>query len=63
MNKIMTPEEFKKRWESDEFGGGITCDDCADCYTAWGLGDRPRYQQIQSVIDTVLKFAKVNRNK
>lgn len=28
---IMTKEQFKKRWESDDRGGGITFNDVADC--------------------------------
>ncbi len=28
----MTKEEFKRRWESDENGGGITYEDIATCY-------------------------------
>ena len=58
-SKIMSPSEFKKRWESDERGGGITNDDCAECYVAWGLGTQPRCKQIKYIIDEVCRFAGV----
>jgi hypothetical protein len=38
----MTKEEFKKRWESDENGGGINFDDIAECAKTWGISDRPK---------------------
>lgn len=53
----MTKEEFKKRWESDELGGGICFDDVADCAEAWGLYRRPRTLQIDRVLYSVLKAA------
>jgi hypothetical protein len=53
----MTKEEFKKRWESDELGGGICFDDVADCAQAWGLFRRPRTSQINRVLYSVLKAA------
>lgn len=56
---VMTKEQFKKRWESDENGGGITNDDCADCYVAWGLGSKPRCKPINEVVSAVVKFAGV----
>lgn len=34
---IYTKEEFKKLWEADDEGSGITYDDIADCAKAWGL--------------------------
>ena len=46
----MTKKEFKKRWESDEHGGGITLDDVADCYKEWGLGSQPRCKPIPEVL-------------
>lgn len=54
---IMTKEEFKKRWESDERGGGITNEDCADCAKAWGLFSKPRIHPIDSVVYAVAKAA------
>lgn len=53
----MTKEEFKKRWESDENGGGITFDDVADCAKDWGLFSRPRCCNIDYVRYKVLKAA------
>ena len=53
----MTREEFKKRWESDDEGGGITVDDCADCYVAWGLGSYPKTKRVQDVIAIVVRAA------
>jgi hypothetical protein len=53
----MTKDEFKKRWESDEDGGGITFNDAADCAVAWGLMTSPRTKPIHKVLYTVLKAA------
>lgn len=53
----MTKQEFKKRWEKDENGGGITFDDIADCAKAWGLFSIPRTSQIDKVLYAVLKAA------
>lgn len=33
----MTKAQFKKRWDSNEDGGGITFDDIARCAVEWGL--------------------------
>ena len=54
----MTREEFKKRWESNDNGGGITFDDIADCAKEWGLFSTPRVNQIDTVRYKVLKEAK-----
>lgn len=56
---IMSKEEFKKRWESNEQGGGITFNDIADCYINWGLGTQPRCKPINYIVDIVLKAAGV----
>lgn len=56
----MTKSEFKKRWERDENGGGITFDDIAECAKAWGLFATPRIVQIEKVLYAVLKAAKTN---
>lgn len=32
----MTKEEFKTRWESNDEGGDITCNDIAECAKAKG---------------------------
>jgi len=53
----MTKEEFKKRWESDDVGGGINFDDVADCAKVWGLFRTPRVAQINRVLYRVLKEA------
>lgn len=60
---IMTKEEFKRRWEKDENGDGITIDDCADCYVAWGLGQRPRIRPINNVVDAVVRAAGCEWNR
>ncbi len=53
----MTKEEFKKRWESDDDGGGITYDDIADCAKAWGLFSQPRSCQMSYIRYQILKAA------
>ena len=53
----MTKNEFKKRWESDEDGGGICFNDIADCAVAWGICSTPRTKQIGRVRYLVLKAA------
>jgi hypothetical protein len=55
--KIMTKEEFKTRWESDDTGGGITYEDIANCGVAWGLFSRPKTSRIDVVRYQVLKAA------
>jgi len=56
----MTKEEFKKRWESNDNGGGITFDDIAECAKKWGISATPRTQQIGAIRYKVLKAAKTN---
>jgi hypothetical protein len=56
----MTKAEFKKRWESDADGGGITFDDIADCAIAWGVTAHPRTKPIDDVRYKVLKAANVD---
>jgi len=56
----MTKEEFKKRWESDEHGGGITFDDIADCAVAWGIAAKPKIRPIGLIRYQVLKAANTN---
>ena len=56
----MAKEEFKRRWESGPDGGGITNDDCADCFVAWGLGSQPRTMPIKLVVDAVVSAAGCN---
>lgn len=54
----MTKEEFKKLWEADEDGSGITFDDIADRAKEWGLFDYPKCCDINIVRYEVLKAAK-----
>jgi len=55
--QVMTKQEFKKRWESSDDGGGITFDDIADCAIAWGISSRPRVSHIGLLRYQVLKAA------
>jgi hypothetical protein len=57
--KTMTQAQFKKRWESNDDGGGITFDDIAECAKAWGLCGRPRIKPIDKVTNMVLTAAGV----
>ena len=54
---VYTKEEFKRLWEADESGGGITNDDCADCAKAWGLYSIPRCARIDEVVYRVCEAA------
>ena len=56
----MTKEEFKKRWDSNDNGGGITYEDIANCYKQWGLGSSPKTKPIFTVRYQVLKAANTN---
>lgn len=53
----MTKEVFKKRWESSDWGGGITYEDVADCAKEWGLFRTPRTEEMDKVLYVVLKAA------
>lgn len=53
----MLTTEFKKRWESDESGGGITFDDIAKCAKKWGIARHPKTCDMNSIRYQVLKFA------
>lgn len=53
----MTKEEFKKRWESDDNGGGITHDDIADCAKAWGISHQPKTRPMNLICYQVLVAA------
>lgn len=57
MKKVMTKEEFKARWESNDNGGGITFDDIADCAIEWYVNSAPRTYPISYVRYQVLKAA------
>ena len=56
----MTRDEFKKRWESNESGGGITFNDIADAAIAWGILRSPKAIPIFKVRYLVLKEAGTN---
>lgn len=53
----MTQSEFKRRWESDDCGGGITFDDIAEVAKQWGVASSPRTMPIDLVTYKVLKTA------
>jgi len=57
MSCKMTKKQFKKRWESNYKGGGITFDDVAECCIAWGIASCPRIMSIEDVRYLVLKAA------
>ena len=54
----ITKKQFKKKWESNDEGGGITFEDIADCAKKWGLFNKPMIHDIYSVRYSVLKAAK-----
>jgi len=56
----MTKEQFKKRWESGEDGGGINFDDIANCAVDWKINSSPRTQKIDVIRYQVLKAANTN---
>ena len=60
---IYTKEEFNKLWESDENGGGLTCDDCADCAEAWGLCSHPRCARLTTVVYDVCMAAGIKEEE
>jgi len=57
MKTVMTKKEFKKRWNKDENGDGITFDDVAECAKEWGLFPKPRIHDQAKVTRAVLKAA------
>lgn len=56
----MTKELFKKRWDSNGNGGGITFDDIADCAISWGITSSPRTCKMDQIVYKVLKAADVS---
>lgn len=60
--KGMTKAQFAKRWDKDVYGDGITNDECAECYIAWGLGDNPRTLPIKTVVDRVVEASGAKDN-
>lgn len=59
----MTKAQFKKRWNSNKDGGGITFDDIAQCAIDWKLVQNPRILSIDKVVNMVLKAAGCNDDK
>ncbi|MBR1773923.1 MAG: ERF family protein [Bacteroidales bacterium] len=59
-SQVMTKEQFKQKWESDEHGGGIVFDDIADCAKAWGISQNPKTRPISVIRYQVLKAAGVS---
>lgn len=55
----MTKQEFKKRLESNDEGGGILFEDITDCVKEWGLAHTPRICPINGTRYQVLKAAGV----
>lgn len=58
--KGLTKEAFKKRWESDDNGGGLTYDDAADCAVAWGITSQPKTKPMNDILYRVLIAAGVD---
>lgn len=53
----MTKEEFKKRWESDDNGGGITYEDIAKCAIEWGISNKPKTHDMFELTQQIVKAA------
>ena len=53
-----TKKQFKKLWEANDEGSGITFDDIADCAKDWGLFSMPKCCPIDIVRYRVLCTAK-----
>lgn len=54
---VYTKEEFKRLWEADDNGSGITYDDIAECAKDWGLFSNPRCHSLCDVTNAVLRAA------
>lgn len=57
---VYTKEDFKRLWEANGNGSGITYDDIADCAIAWGISEHPKIRPIDEITYKVLKAAQVN---
>lgn len=57
---VYTKEEFKRLWEANSAGSGITFDDIAECAIAWGISSHPRTRPIDEITYRVLKAAQTN---
>lgn len=53
----MTKEEFKRRWELDRFGDGLTLADMRKCAKDWKLHHMPELLPISKMMHIVLKAA------
>ena len=53
----MTKKQFKKRWESNENGGGINFDEVAECAKAWDIAATPKIRPIDEILYKVLLAA------
>jgi hypothetical protein len=60
---VYTKEQFKRLWESDAYGGGITFDDVADCAVEWRLYRKPKCCDIYKVLYDVCKHANVKESE
>ena len=56
----LTKKEFKKRWESNNDGGGITNQDIANCAIEWRISSRPYTRNMDNIVYQVLKAAEVS---
>jgi hypothetical protein len=56
---VMSKEEFKERWESNDSGGGITTAEIAECAKEWGLFETPRVHPLLEVVEAVCEAAGV----
>ena len=57
---VYTKEQFKRLWEANSAGSGITFDDIAECAIAWGISSHPRTRPIDEITYKVLKAAQTN---
>lgn len=57
---VYSKEDFKRLWEANKYGSGITYDDIADCAVAWGISYNPRLGPINEITYKVLKAAQVD---
>lgn len=57
---VYTKEDFKRLWEANDNGSGITYDDIAECAIAWGISSNPRTRPMDDITYQVLIAAGVN---
>lgn len=50
----MTKEEFARRWDSGDDGGGITFDDIAQCAIEWHITPHPKSMPVDDVARKVV---------